>query len=239
MYTIDTGNNIEFYYKDLTILQLAEMYSAYKAARTEGGLDNINFTTDEQDVGVDMLNSIYVEIFGDLEKQMVDDLYLSNIGTGHGSDAYSGFYIWDNSAYSESLLIMFDSMVTQAAWTGLLSRWYTLTNNADMVQYYQALYATKLAALHNLAFILRKPTGVADLSFSSSTMSDRILVDIPFRTEYEVPHGINNTDYVVELYDLADGKEVNVLILKREVGKVTLYSNVALTDIVVYVMGNR
>lgn len=238
MYTITTGDNIEFYFKDDNILLLAERESAFQAKLSDA-LDLLNFTKDEYTIGYDFLKDILVDIFIDLEKQMVGDMFLHDNTTGHGADHYSGFFIFDNEQYSTSLLLALDSMILRAAKYGVLADWYRVTPAQQLYDFFIIKYKQALVDLHNFAFILRKPEGRNIINLTNDVMTDRVLTNIPATTEWRVDHAINTGDYVIELYDNTTGKEIEVLKLERHPGYIMLYSNKAINDVVVYVIGDR
>jgi len=178
MYTITAGQNIEFYYKDDTLLDLVRMESAFKA-RAAGDVDGMAFTKDEFVLGYDILKDILIDIFFDLEKQMVGTMFLHDDTTRHSiSDYYSGFFIWDNDKYSESLLVGLDRMIMEAAKYGVLGDWYRKVGLIDDAATYILKYTDALTRLHNFAFVLRKPDGGAFINFTNDIMTDKITVEI-------------------------------------------------------------
>lgn len=238
MYTITTGENIEFFFKDDNILLLAERESAFQA-RSLGLIDSLNFTKDEYELGYDYLRDVLVDIFIDLEKQMVDGMYLHEAGGSHGADHYSGFFIFDNEQYSNSLLLALDSMINKAAKYGVLSEWYRVSPMPDLFQFFTAKFRAALIDLHNFAFILRKPEGRNVINITNDVMSDRVEFNIVADTPLQVDHAINTSNYVIEIYDATTGEEVELYKQERHPGYVILYSSRSINGLVMYVVGDR
>ncbi len=240
MYLVTANTSIEFYYNTKVIREIAEMQSAYKAARLENASDIVNYTSDETDFGEYEISNTINEIFSYFRKIMVDEMvYFNDTGTLHGSDPFCGMFIHENNKWDIGLLIMLDHMISEAAAAGLLYKWYLLTPTSELAEYYRNLYLNKLSRINNVAFNLKKPiTNAMLLPTANIPNICSYTVSLPARTEYEISHCINSDDYIVQSYD-ANGKQININVIKRDPGVLTVYSNTAIANVTFTFTGKK
>lgn len=246
MYIVISQTSIEFYYKEDTILEIAERDSAYKAKRvvSEGGdlIDLANYTKDENDFGYDAIKMAFSDLFVMLEKVMKtgsNAAYFHSLTSGHSTtEYYSGFKVVDYEKASVSLLEMIDNLFTMGAAYKVLMDWYLLTPLEGLSKYYASMYDKVRKDLLKLTFNLRKedPGNIISL-LTSNIKSDTVTMTIPAGVLTPVPHAINSADYSIDIYD-SNGKEISEGIIQtRAIGQFEVYSNVILTDTTFNIIG--
>lgn len=154
----------EFYYKDIDLFERVKALTSSRARvivdEKQAYNSNLGMTEDDKTLfNIFLETAMYdvFEIFQDLNKGLTTAIYVSSTSSGHGADAYSGFFIADNGNYNAHILLFITNKVKECLVNYILAQWYKNCGMGDDFKIHYDYYLIEKENLTEGIYKVRKP----------------------------------------------------------------------------------